>query len=211
MKYSYVLWDFNGTIVNDVEICLDIVNELLAEKGMDKISLETYRNVFTFPVIEYYKRVGLISDESEFEEMAHKWMNRYYEREKDSTLHENIISTLDKIKGMGIHQGVLSASRIDQLTRMLEQFGVQDYMEDILGISDIYAASKVNIGLDFIDQHGLSKSAFVMLGDTLHDYEVAKEMGIDCILIAQGHQSFEVLQQSGVRVVESCEDVLSLL
>lgn len=211
MRYKYVLWDFNGTIVNDVDICLSIINELLKEEGKDTITLEKYRSIFTFPVIEYYKRVGIISCDEEFEEYAHKWMNRYYELEKDSTLFEDIVPTLTKIKEMGIQQGVLSASRIDQLTRMLKQFKVESYMQDILGISDIYAASKVHIGKEFIKNTHLNPSDFVMLGDTLHDYEVAREMGIDCILIAQGHQSFEVLKSSGAMVVERAQDVVSLL
>ena len=211
MKYKYVLWDFNGTIVNDVNICLSIINELLEEEGKEKISLEKYRAIFTFPVIEYYKRVGIISCDDEFEEYAHKWMNRYYELEKEAVLFEDSIPTFEAIKAMGIHQGVLSASRIDQLTRMLKQFSVDSYMNDILGISDIYAASKVHIGKEFIEKTHLNPSDFVMLGDTLHDYEVAREMGIDCILIAQGHQSFEVLKTSGVSVVERAQDVLSLL
>lgn len=211
MRYKYVLWDFNGTIVNDVDICLNIINELLKEEGKTAITLEKYRSIFTFPVIEYYKRVGIISCDEEFEEYAHKWMNRYYELEKDSKLFEDIIPTLTKIKEMGIQQGVLSASRIDQLTRMLKQLDVDTYMHDILGISDIYAASKVHIGKEFIENTHLNPSDFVMLGDTLHDYEVASQMGIDCILIAQGHQSFEVLKSSGAIVVERAQDVLSLL
>lgn len=211
MKYKYVLWDFNGTIVNDVDICLSIINELLVEEGKERITLEKYRDIFTFPVIEYYKRVGIISCDEEFEEYAHKWMNRYYELEKEAVLFEDVVPTFEAIKEMGIQQGVLSASRIDQLTRMLKQFNVDSYMHDILGISDIYAASKVHIGKEFIEKTHLDPSDFVMLGDTLHDYEVASEMGIDCILIAQGHQSFEVLKTSGVSVVERAQDVLSLL
>lgn len=211
MKYSYVLWDFNGTLVNDVDICLNIINTLLHRSGKDVITLERYRNVFTFPVIEYYKRVGIIDKDEEFETMAHQWMNLYYEQEKNTTLYDDILDTLSQIKALGLHQGVLSASRIDQLNRMLKQLGIDEYMEDILGISDIYAASKVHIGKNFMENSTYPKSAFVMLGDTLHDYEVASKMGIDCILIAQGHQSLDVLKRSGTLVVEKAKDVLSLL
>ncbi|MBR3693007.1 MAG: HAD hydrolase-like protein [Erysipelotrichales bacterium] len=211
MRYSYVLWDFNGTIVDDVDTCIEIINILLQQQGKEIVSKEQYRNVFMFPVIEYYKRVGVIKRDEEFVEMAHRWMDLYYEREATLTTFHDIHSTLEKIKKLGIKQGVLSASRIDQLQRMVDQFGVGMYMDDILGISDIYATSKVHIGLEFIEKSGYDKASIVMIGDTIHDFEVATQMGIDCILVSRGHQSIEVLASCGVSIVSSAEDVVSLL
>ena len=206
-----MLWDFNGTIVDDVDACIEIINTLLQRQGKETVTKEQYRNVFMFPVIEYYKRVGVIEKDEEFVDMAHQWMDLYYERESKLTTFQDIHSTFKNIKELGIKQGVLSASRIDQLQRLVDQFEVGKYMDDILGISDIYATSKVHIGLDFIEKSGYDKSKIVMIGDTVHDYEVASEMGIDCILVSRGHQSTEVLATCGVSIVSSVEDVVSLL
>lgn len=210
MRISYVFWDFNGTLLNDVDICLNIMNTLLTEAGKEPITLEKYRNVFTFPVSEYYKRVGIINSDEEFDDIAHKWMDMYYEQEPNTGLYDDIIETLEFFKAKKINQGVLSASRVDQLQRLLKHVGIEAYMKDILGISDIYAKSKVHIGLDFIENSHLDPKEIVLIGDSCHDYEVASKMGINCILVANGHQSHEVLSTCGCLVVDKASDLCKL-
>ncbi len=209
-KYKSIIWDFNGTLLDDVHICLNIMNEMLAKRGMKEITLEEYKNVFQFPVIEYYKKVGIIKGEEDFDEVAHEWMNLYYEHERDVCVFEDTVETLEWFKKQGIPQNVLSASHMDQLHRLLEQVGIDGYMDHILGISDIYAKSKVHIGLEFIENSPYNKDELVMVGDSTHDFEVASEMGIDCILLASGHQSKDVLSQCNCMVLDSAKSLTTL-
>ena len=46
----------------------------------------------------------------------------------------------------------------------------------------------------------------LMIGDTVHDYEVAKEIGSDCILIASGHQNYDILAKTGAEVHNTLEE-----
>jgi len=204
---QYVLWDFNGTLINDVDICLQNMNNLLEKHKKKPIDLTTYRDVFTFPVIEYYKRVGIIENDDEFEPIAHEWMNGYYTMEKDLRIFDDTVENLERVRKQGLNQGVLSASSIKQLRRLLDKFNLTQYMDHILGLDDIFAKGKVEIGLEFIKQHHLSPDQVVLIGDTLHDYEVATKMGIQCILFAGGHQSYKILSQTNGPVVEKIKDI----
>ena len=204
---QYVLWDFNGTLINDVDACLLNMNNLLRKYNKPIITLKTYREVFTFPVIEYYKNVGIIESDEEFEPIAHEWMNGYYKMEKDLKIFDDTIENLEKVHKLGIKQGVLSASSTKQLRRLLDKFELAKYMDHILGLDDIYAKGKIEIGLEFIQQHRLSPDEIVLIGDTLHDYEVATKMGIKSILFAGGHQSYKVLSQTNCLVVEKIKDI----
>ena len=204
---QYVLWDFNGTLINDVDVCLQNMNHLLRKHNKPIIDLKTYRRVFSFPVIEYYKKVGIIDADEQFIAVAHEWMSGYYEMEKDLRVFEDTVENLERIKKMGLKQGVLSASSTKQLTRLLDKFDLTQYMDDILGLDDIYAKGKVEIGMGFIHNQHLSPNEFVLIGDTVHDYEVAQEMGINCILCAKGHQSHEILSQTNCPVVDTISDI----
>jgi phosphoglycolate phosphatase len=204
---KYVLWDFNGTLIDDVGAAVDNINVLLKKYGKPLINLATYREVFTFPVIDYYRNVGLVKDEKEFEVIAHEWMNGYYAREKDLKVFENTCSNLERVHELGLRQGVLSASSMKQLTRLLDQHDLTRYMDDILGVDDIYANGKVEIGLKFIRNHHLKPEEVVLIGDTFHDWEVAAEMRIHCILCTRGHQSFDILSSSGCLVVNDIEEI----
>jgi len=204
---QYILWDFNGTLVDDVSACLQNMNNLLKKYRKPLIDLTTYRDVFTFPVIEYYKRVGIIDTNEAFATVAHEWMAGYYAMEKDLKVFDDTLDNLKRVRHMGLSQGVLSASSTAQLKRLLDRFELTPYMDHILGLEDIYAKGKVEIGLDFIQNHQLSPNQMVLIGDTLHDYQVASQMGIHCILFSGGHQSDEILGQAGCRVVKRITDI----
>ncbi|MFP4461138.1 MAG: HAD family hydrolase [Thermotogota bacterium] len=208
---QYVLWDFNGTLINDVDACLRNMNNLLKKQNKKPIDLNTYRSVFTFPVINYYKRVGIIETDEAFEPIAREWMNGYYAMEKDLQIFDDTIENLESVHKMGLKQGVLSASSTKQLRRLLDKFGLTPYMDHILGLDDIYAKGKVEIGLSFIQNHHLNANQVVLIGDTLHDYEVATEMGIKCILFSGGHQSYEILSVANCTVVENLKEIFDYL
>lgn len=53
-----IIWDWNGTLFNDIDICIESINLLLFERGIDQIDKKRYLEVFDFPVRDYYERIG---------------------------------------------------------------------------------------------------------------------------------------------------------
>ena len=74
-KYEYIVWDWNGTILNDVNICVDVINALLKRRRMKEISINEYKNSFCFPVINYYKKLGFNFKKESFDSIAVEYMN----------------------------------------------------------------------------------------------------------------------------------------
>ncbi|MBL7113239.1 MAG: HAD family hydrolase, partial [Bacteroidales bacterium] len=60
-----------------------------------------------------------------------------------------------------------------------------------------------------IQDLGIPKQELIFVGDTLHDAEVASEIGIDCILIPNGHHSEERIRSAGVPVFLSLLDFVA--
>jgi phosphoglycolate phosphatase len=108
----------------------------------------------------------------------------------------------------GKAQSILSAYKHDLLEEMVSHYGLRKYLNGLLGMDNVYAESKVHIGLEMIKQIGCPKNEAVLIGDTLHDLDVANEMGIDCILIASGHQPKHRLEGKGaVAVLNSAKEL----
>ena len=95
------------------------------------------------------------------------------------------------------------------LKEQLDTLGISDYFDETLALGDLYAASKVQLGIDWMRRTEPTSALFI--GDTAHDYETAKAMGVDCILVACGHQCKERLSVCGVPVVDTVEDVIEIL
>jgi phosphoglycolate phosphatase len=192
-NYKHIIWDWNGTLLNDVDFCRRIINRILVENELPELSLEKYREIFTFPVQDYYKTAGLDFSKTSFEVMGKDFIDEYEEKKLSCSLHENAIEVLSTIHQKGIKQSVLSAYLHDNLVSILGHYNLTQYFDNVIGLDNIYAGSKTHLGLALIDQLNLPKENILFIGDTLHDAEVAKAMGVKSILIANGHQVKEKL------------------
>ncbi len=203
---QYVIFDFNGTILDDLKVSVDCLNKTIKKYLLrDFISVEEYKRIFTFPVKKYYEAVGFDFDQLDWYEVGQFWMDEYLNNYTKCKLNDGIIDLLIKNKTMGIKNVVLSASRIDILTKQLTDLGIIDYFDEVLGIDNIYATSKLPIGLNFIADK--DRSECVMIGDTLHDLEVARTMGVRCILVSCGHQDKEILLENHNEVYDDIRSI----
>lgn len=197
-----VLWDWNGTLLDDLTYAIGVRNRTFPAFGLPRIgSVAEYHRQFTFPVRRYYERAG-VTDET-FVAVAHAWMAEYVRGFEAVPLHGDAVETLARFAAAGVRQAVLSATRRDMLESQIARFPIRACFTDVLGLSDIYARSKEAVGLDYLARCGVPAASTLMIGDTLHDAEVARAMGTGCVLVARGHQSRETLLTAGVPVMDT--------
>ena len=207
-KYKHVIWDWNGTIFNDVELGIDIINGLLIERKLKAITVEEYRNIFTIPVKNYYSAVGFDFEKESFEIVGKKWIDEYERRKFECQIYSGVIDVMEMIKEKGIGQSILSAYSQHTLDEMVDHFGLKKYFSHIVGLDNIYAASKVHLGRQLIEKLESRGEETLMIGDTEHDYEVAVEMGTDCVLLTKGHQDKNRLVKCGVPVIDDIKELI---
>ena len=171
-----IVWDWNGTLLNDVDLCFSCINRLLVSHDLKPLdTLSQYREVFTFPIEDYYKRVGFDFDKIPFSMLAHEYMEDYQEKSYACDLHSDVLDVVNKAKNLGFSQTVLSASKMDYLLKQMETLHVDDLFDSIYGINDIYAKSKVELAHAFKQTCSLDDEIY-FVGDSVHDYEVAKSL-----------------------------------
>ncbi|WP_346855208.1 HAD hydrolase-like protein [uncultured Draconibacterium sp.] len=202
-----IIWDWNGTLLNDLDFCITTINKLLKKRGLNLVTHDSYKAVFSFPVKDYYEAIGFDFEKEDFAIPAREFIDLYNAGVQNCALHTSVNDVLSYFKEKGIRQFVLSAMQEDMLIKTLRHQGIFDYFEGIAGLNDHYAVSKIERGQQLISEFGINKNNSTMLGDTIHDFEVADQLGLDCILIADGHQSEERLQKTGVKVISELKDL----
>lgn len=206
-----ILWDWNGTLLDDLQYAIGVRNRIFPMFGLPAIhDLMEYYQQFTFPVRLYYERAG--ATEENFDQVAHAWMDEYVRGCQEIPLHADAAQVVHAFRAKGLRQVVLSASQMEILRRQLGNYPALDgCFDELLGLAEIYARSKEAIGRAYLERCDIAAEQSVMLGDTLHDADVAKAMGTQCILIARGHQSRETLQSAGVPVCSSLVEAARLI
>ncbi|NCB37674.1 MAG: HAD family hydrolase [Erysipelotrichia bacterium] len=201
-----IFWDWNGTLLDDVRECIDIINISLQKRSLKKLSLDDYLEKFTFPIKQYYENVGFDFSVESYEEAGREYIDAYSTRMFECRLHQGVLAALKGFKQMGMQQFILSALHDGSLQQCIEHYALGGYFDKVCGLSDSYAHSKIELGRQLILQAGCEKELSLMVGDTVHDFETASAMGIRCVLIAAGHNSKDRLLACGVPVYENIEE-----
>lgn len=209
-KYTHILWDWNGTLFNDAWLCVDVMNHVLAKRHLPLMTVERYRAILRFPIQGYYQELGFDFTAEPFEQLGAEFMKEYEARRQECGLYPGVKDALARVRDAGKRQSILSAYPQDTLTELVGTFGIQGFFDDIIGLDNIYATSKVEQGRVWMAARGYTRSEVLMIGDTIHDFEVADAIGADCILVAAGHNSKSRLQACPVPIVDSLHEIFSV-
>ncbi len=202
-----IIWDWNGTLLNDLGVCVDSINLLLGRRNIPVLDVERYLDIFTFPVKDYYTRAGFDFSGESFETVAVEFMDHYLEHVRKSGLHAGAKSALNWFRVSGRNQIILSAMEHNELVKLVNEHGIGEFFSHIFGIDDHLAHGKLALASSAIQKTGFKSEETCLIGDTLHDAEVAAALGINCLLIADGHQSEFRLKTSGYPVIRSLEEI----
>ena len=186
---SCVIWDWNGTLLDDVDISIEAMNRVLERYGLEKLGRERYREIFRFPVRDYYELAGFDFGKVDFEKPAMEFIEEYYSLVGAAKLSRGALEAVDRFSARGIRQIILSASERESLVKQVRRLGIEGRFSDILGIDNHFAASKT---------------------DTLHDLEVAAAAGCACVLVSCGHQIKAVLGNAAHNVARDISEAADL-
>ena len=201
-KIKNIVWDWNGTIVNDAELFVDIMNELLKEKGLPSTSLSFYKKNFCFPIEKYWKSLGFSFTTQEFIKLNRFFISEYKKRMFEPLLHKGIVDLLLLMQQQNKHF-VLSASEHNLLMSLINFYSLNDFFSGCLGVNNLNARGKIALGKKLFKQYNLKSEETLFVGDTEHDKEVADSLNSQIVLISHGHISFQRLKETGAPVVNS--------
>jgi len=203
LDIDVVLWDWNGTLLDDGSLGLQIINSMLERRGMPVRTAEEHGRLFDFPVIRYYERLGFDFSREPFEVVSQEFVDAYLAGVAGCSLRPQAEAHLQALARAGFRQSVLSASRQDYLEQQVRHFGLDGYFDELLGIDSVHAPGKSARGCAWIRERHLDPERILLIGDTVHDAEVAREMGIHCWLVSGGHHPRERLESTGCHCLES--------
>ncbi len=206
-----IIWDWNGTLLDDVDYCVNCINELLLKRGLNTVDTATYKEIFTFPVIDYYRTIGFDLDTEGFKKPAMEFITLYYDNFSRTKLFPCVPRVLTFFKERGYKQVVLSAMEHESLSKTLAEKGILSFFDEVTGVGNHYGSSKEETGKQLLKNLKVSPGEVVIIGDTLHDKTVADSLGTDLILVATGHNSKKRLLAEHSVVVDKLDEVIELL
>lgn len=208
-KYDFVLWDWNGTLLDDLEMNLEVMRELMLENDLQNVPpKEFYLEHFGFPVGDFYELLGFDFSKIDYQKLADDYVKKYDEKFASTHLFENAEKTLKTLFENGVRQAVISATGHERLVRQVKRFEISKVFDAVLGTENDLGKGKTAVAEEWLKKSGADPKRTVFIGDTLHDLETANAIGCDCIFIARGHNSKKRLLSRGITVLDDVSGVI---
>ena len=211
MKLQHVIWDWNGTLVDDAWLCVEIVNELLTRRGLAPTTLCQYSEVFGFPLHTYYQSIGFDLEREDFAALGDEFNSFYSQRRRECRLREGAREVLAALGRNGVGQSLLSAYDQVSLEEMVAHYGLRPHFAAVAGVDNGLGEGKIERGHGHLADLNCRRDEVLLVGDTLHDIEVAAALGVHCVLLPSGHQSRQRLELGECAVVDGLFTVAALL
>ena len=193
--YQHIIWDWNGTLLNDLEVCVDIISQTAQKYGLSPVSKRKYLEAFRFPITQFYLSLGFNFQKTPFTILADEFIQSYRARVLECSLFDQVDQFLHHSQKQGISHSVLSAAAETDLKHLLCHFQIDHYFDHIYGIHDHFADGKLQRGLQLMQDSKIPPNQTILIGDTDHDLEVAKRLGVSALLVARGHQCYTKLSK----------------
>lgn len=210
MKYKNIIWDWNGTILSDAPVAFEATNILLERYGYPTITLEYYRDNVDTPIVNFYSKIFDFNRHN-MEMLDDEWGVLYNKLSEKIDLHTGVEEILRLFADKNLNQIILSAFKTNEIIKYARKFSVENYFDDILGTQNIVMESKTIRGRRYMQEHIFAPEQTLYIGDTVHDYDTACNLGIDCILFSGGQQSPKRLKQCGVPIYDNFADIAKQL
>ena len=206
--YRHIIWDWNGTLIDDSEACAQVLNAVLAKYGKSLTTFAQYRQTFGFPIADFYEGLGFDFAKESYDQLADDYIEIYAQRQLDCKLHDGVTDVLQACRDRGLSQSILSACHQTMLAEAIGRLQIAHFFTRAIGRQDYHAKSKIQLGRVLLEDLGIPAEQVLIIGDTLHDFEVARDLGTQCLLVGNGHQHPDRLQHCGVPVLASIHEVM---
>jgi len=188
VKIRNIIWDWNGTLVNDGWLFVELINRVLKKRGLKQLTIQDYQKSFCFPLEKYYQKIGFDFNLEPYEVPSMEFVHLYDKNKYRPDLYDGAENLLKTICNSGAKNYLLSAQNEESLIDLVQFYKVDRFFEDIRGTSNFHARGKDVVAKDILKKISPKNNA-LFIGDTNMDMDIAELNGFNSIGLTFGHQA----------------------
>ncbi|MER6479563.1 HAD family hydrolase [Streptomyces filamentosus] len=208
---KHLVWDWNGTLLDDIAAVIGATNAAFAELGLEQLTLERYRELYTVPVPKFYERLmGRLPTDAEWTLMDGTFHRYYWERAEGCGLTAGAAELLAARQASGATQSLLSLAPHAELLPLVRRHGIAERFVRVDGRPDRSTDGKSGHMVRHLEALAVPAEQIVVIGDAADDAVAAAHVGAKAVLFTGGSHSRASLERVGVPVVDSLEEAVAV-
>ncbi len=201
MTYLAV-FDWNGTVFDDISANFDGANAALATLGKPAINLKKYRDTFDFPIIHFYERnnVNLDFYLKDIKKANDAFFLLYEKLAAQCPARHGAEDLLQWLTKNNITIIILSNHTDESIRRNLNRLELLSYIDQISSNPHdndiIFKMNKQERLQKLMEKQRFDPKKTFIIGDSLEEPQIAKNLGLLSISITGGCLSEERLKKA---------------
>ena len=188
-QIKHIIWDWNGTLVDDAWLFVDLMNLVLKKRNLATINVKKYQKTFCFPLEKYYKRLGFNFNDEPYSVPATEFIALYNKEKYRPKLYPGARNILTKLCNQKIKNYLLSAQNHDSLLELVRFYKIGHFFELIQGTDNIHARGKELLAQNIMTSQKIKSNEVLFIGDTNMDVEIAQTNKAKMFALTFGHQN----------------------
>ncbi len=213
---AHLIWDWNGTLFDDLPIVVEAVNAALISKGANPIDAATYRARFVRPLNLFYEDLfGHTVDDALLADLDDIFQQAYWDAFDRASLAADARAAVRMAADRGATQSVASMLWHDMLVPTVKGFGLDEYMLALDGNRGTAGETKEEHMVGHVRRlvtmyPRLRPATMTVVGDITDDARAARGAGVSCILFDGGSQTRDALEAEQCPVVDSLVEAVAI-
>lgn len=194
-------FDWNGTLLADTYAVYESNNEVFKLFNKKQVSFSAFQKYFDVPVKKYYTRVGISEQEIDqnSKKIARTFHDYYEQRVKSVRGRAGAKYLLKWLLKNNIGSIIVSNHTVSPILSQLERLKINKYFSSIVANANLEDAlkgrSKKERLKKYIDSKKIKPEEVFIVGDTVEEIEIGKELGCITIAITHGNCSVKRLKE----------------
>lgn len=199
-----IIFDWSGTLSDDVIFTYSATMKVFEKIGIAEITLEKFKEEFTLPYMNFYKKFKNNPDKKIIDETFDKELNLI----NKAKLFLEVKEVLNFLQQRKIKMIILSSYLQESLEREIKENNLQDFFSDVNGS----VHDKTEVVSEIMQKNNFKPAETIYVGDMVHDIETGIKAGIITVIVACGYQSKKVLLEKNPDfLIENLEELKKII
>lgn len=176
-----IFWDWSGVVKNALDAVHETINQIFEAHGVQHISLDEFRREWRQPYMDFYKKYALkLNEEQQAEE--YKQTLLMVTKSFPAGICKGMGELLRRCREEGKQSIVISSDVREHLLQEIEEWGLQGIFTEIYtGVHDKRDGLR-----ERLVKHNCKVEETIFVGDTTHEIESGKSVGIKTVAVTWG-------------------------
>lgn len=193
--YDFIVFDWDGTVMDSTAVIAGSIQAACRDLGLTVPEDQAARHVIGLGLDQALRHAVPDMPESMRPELVERYRHHFLSRDGDIPLFEGARETIMELHGSGYWLGVATGKSHAGLGRAMDATDMRSYFHATRTADMTLSKPNPAMLFELMDEMGVSAERTLMVGDTTHDLQMAKNANVDVLAVGHGAHPPEQLQE----------------